>query len=87
MCSPVNVTNEGSSVFKGVVCIDLSSDDMFSDVVRYQRGHQPYGFVMSANLWLMAHPLLSRPLGVDNSPVLLHVSDVEQDPDMFWVDL
>ncbi len=78
MCSPISVMISGSSTFKGVTCIDLNSDEMFKDLVSYHQGGLAYGFVMSLDQWVMAHPLLSRPLGAENKVVLLQIADAEQ---------
>ncbi len=78
MCLPVRVVEGGDTTLKGVTCVDVTLEELFKDVTYFQEGSLSYAFIMDSRTRLLVHPLLPRPLDVEDDPIFLYLSDLEQ---------
>ena len=75
----MQVQNSGKLV--GIVCSDVSGDDLFNDVAYFQQGELSYAFLVDQQGRIMMHPLYPRPASPSDDPVFVKMTDLERAPE------
>ena len=61
----------------GVVCVDMTISDLFSDVTYFRQGELSYSFITDQNGRVITHPLLPRPMSVEEDPIFVRLTALE----------
>ena len=69
---------QNSGQLAGVVCSDVSGDDLFTDVTYFQEGELSYAFLVDGQGRMMMHPLLPLPVSSSDDPVIVRMTDLER---------
>ncbi|XP_070571547.1 VWFA and cache domain-containing protein 1-like isoform X2 [Ptychodera flava] len=68
---------------RGVVCIDITLDDLLGDISYFKEGERTYAFLYEVNSKAtgrtLLHPLLPAPVNIEDDPVYVHVTTLERD--------
>ena len=75
MCLPINQQNQ----LKGVVCVDIALDDLFSEISYFRQGASSYAFLMNRYRQLLVHPLIPPPSTATQDPILVDIKYIEYD--------
>ena len=76
-CLPVIRRSSPDSVLSGVVCIDITLGDLYSDVTDFTQGELSYAFVVDGQKRLLSHPMMPRPYKKTDDPVFIKMSTLE----------
>jgi len=72
-CLPIVAYGE----FKGVTCIDIPIDTLFSPIIDFHLGRLSYAFLIDSRGRVLLHPLLPEPENYKHEPVFLDMESVE----------
>jgi hypothetical protein len=75
LCVPVVA---GSTV-RGVTCVDVTMDTLFSEIQYFQQTSSTYSFLIDGYGRLLIHPLLQQPQTFSMEAPLADLTDVEYD--------
>lgn len=73
LCLPVHYLQH----LAGVTCVDISMDDLLSDVTYFQRGELSYAFMVDQSGRTLMHPLIRRPYDVMNDLAFINIELLE----------
>ena len=76
MCLPVSYEGE----LKGVACMEISVEDMLSEITYFQEVERAYGFVVDGHARVLTHPLFSQPQEITNNPYFTNIQSLENVP-------
>ena len=76
MCLPVSTPDDR---LKGVTCIDLNVDNIFSEVSYFRQGSSAYSFLLDGLGRLLLHPFIPQPGVFKSDPVLPDIRYIESD--------
>lgn len=55
----------------------MTMSDLLSDVTYFQQGELSYAFIIDNHGRLLMHPLLPRPLSIEEDPIFLQTTTLE----------
>jgi len=77
LCVPVVL----QSKLRGVTCVDVTMDALFSEVQYFQQSSSSYAFLMDGYGRLLIHPLLPQLSTLSVDTPLAELTDIEYDTD------
>jgi len=72
-CLPVFALGE----FRGVACIDVPMDTLFSPIIDFRLEQLSYAFLVDSRGRVLLHPLLPKPETYKKHPIFLDMESVE----------
>ncbi|CAH1777706.1 unnamed protein product, partial [Owenia fusiformis] len=63
--------------FKGVVCVDMTMEDLTEDATYFTEGEGSYTFIIDKEERTMVHPLLPKPYLIEDDPIFVPVHNIE----------
>jgi hypothetical protein len=72
-CMPVIFASE----LYGVICVDISLDLIFNDVINFRLGQLSYGFIIDGDGHTLIHRLLPQPTASDTEPLFVDIRALE----------
>jgi hypothetical protein len=75
LCVPVSL--HGS--LRGVTCVDVTVDTLFSEIQYFQQTSSTYAFLIDGYGRLLIHPLLPQPQTFSAEAPLADLTDIEYD--------
>mgnify|MGYP001548599397 CR=1 FL=1 len=61
--------------------MDMSIEDLMSDVHVFGRTDSSYAFIVGSDGWLLTHPLLPSPQSITDEPIFVQGTNVETAPE------
>ncbi|CAH1777703.1 unnamed protein product [Owenia fusiformis] len=74
ICLPLHYTAK----FKGVVCVDMTMEDLMEDATYFTDGEGSYTFIIDQEERTMVHPLLPKPYLIEDDPIFVPVHNIER---------
>ena len=62
---------------KGVVGLDMTLSDLLKEVTYFHEGDLSYIFVVDDKGRLLTHPLLPKPMAIEDDPIFLKMTTLE----------
>lgn len=75
MCLPL----QSAGKFLGVTCTDIKISDLLDDVINFRHGELSYAFLINLNGQVVFHPLLPKPLSLNQDVGLIDIESLERD--------
>jgi hypothetical protein len=75
LCVPVVL----HSTLRGVTCVDVTVDTLFSEIQYFQQTSSTYAFLIDGYGQLLVHPLLPQPQTFSMEAPLADLTDIEYD--------
>jgi len=72
-CLPVFITG----AFRGVTCIDIPLDTLFSPIIDFRLAQLSYAFLIDSRGRVLLHPLLPKLETYKEKPIFLDMESVE----------